>query len=130
MSPSNSQPTPPKKQIDYPRTALVKLRSVMDWSPRELYEHLEHLGYVGQQETRRRLCLMAYRHVRRLKDHFLHNIPLDELPPKSNVLMTGPTGCGKSYLAELLFGQILQIPVVTVDMTGFVETGYVGKYVS
>ncbi len=102
----------------------------MDWSPRELYEHLEHMGYVGQQESRRRLCLMAYRHVRRLKDHFLQNIPLDELPQKSNVLMLGPTGCGKSFLAELLFGTILQIPVVTVDMTGFVETGYVGKYVS
>jgi ATP-dependent Clp protease ATP-binding subunit ClpX len=73
---------------------------------------------------------MAYLHICRLKDHFLRHIPLDELPPKSNVLMVGPTGCGKSYLTELLFGQILQIPVVTVDMTGFVETGYVGKYVS
>ena len=130
MPQSNVEPTPQEKQIDYARIALEKLRSIMDWSPKELYQHLEHLGYVGQQETRRRLCLMAYRHVRRLKDHFLQNIPLDELPPKSNVLMVGPTGCGKSYLAELLFGTILQIPVVTVDMTCYVETGYVGKYVS
>ena len=71
MPQSNIECTPQEKQIDYARIALTKLKSVMDWSPRELYEHLEHLGYVGQQETRRRLCLMAYRHIRRLKDHFL-----------------------------------------------------------
>ncbi len=43
--------------------------------------------------------------------------------------MLGPTGCGKSHLAELLFGKILQIPVVTTDMTQFVETGYMGRQV-
>jgi len=119
-----------KQQIDKAQEALVKLKSVMDWSPRELYQHLDHMEYVGQEETRRRLCLMGYRHIRRLKDHFLKNIPIDELPPKSNVMMLGPTGSGKTFLAELLFGKILQIPVVTVDMTSFVETGYVGRCVS
>ena len=43
--------------------------------------------------------------------------------------MVGPTGCGKGYLAELLFGTILQVPVVTVDITSFVETGYMGRQV-
>ena len=121
---------PQKQQIDKARMALTNLRSIVDWSPKELYKHLDHMEYVGQEEARRRLCLMGYRHIRRLKDHFLKNMPLDKLPPKSNVLMLGPTGCGKSYLAELLFGQILKIPFVNVDMTGFVETGYVGRYVS
>jgi len=130
MPQSIVNPTPQKQQIDGARAALEKLRSIMDWSPKELYQHLEHLGYVGQQETRRRLCLMAYRHVRRLKDHFIKNIPLEQLPPKSNVLMAGPTGCGKFFLAELLFGKILQVPVVTIDITSFVETGYMGRYVS
>ena len=130
MPQSNANPTPQKKRIDHARIALAKLRSIMDWSPRELFQHLEHLGYVGQKETRQKLSLAAYRHVRRLKDHFLQNIPLDKLPPKSNVLMLGPTGCGKSYLAELLFEEILQIPVVTTDMTRYVESGYYGKYVS
>lgn len=127
---ANIQPAPQEKQKDNSREALMKLRAIMDWNPRELYQQLEHYGYVGQEETRRKLCLMAYRHIRRLKDHFLDNIPIDELPTKSNVLMLGPTGCGKTHLAELLFSQILQIPVATVDMTGYVETGYVGKYVS
>jgi ATP-dependent Clp protease ATP-binding subunit ClpX len=130
ISQSAVNPAPQKKQIDKAREALTNLRSIVDWSPKELFQHMEHMEYVGQVEARRRLCLMAYRHIRRLKDHYLKNIPIDKLPPKSNVLMVGPTGCGKSYLAELLFGKILQIPVATVDMTGFVETGYVGRYVS
>ena len=124
------EPPPEKQQIDKAGVALERLKSVRDWSPRELFKQLEIMGYVGQEETRRRLCLMAYRHIRRLKDHFLGNIPTEKLPPKSNVLMVGPTGCGKSYLAELLFGKILGVPVATVDMTGFVETGYMGRYVS
>ena len=124
------EPPLEKQQIDKAGIALERLKSVRDWSPRELFKQLEIMGYVGQDETRRRLCLMAYRHIRRLKDHFLDNIPTEKLPTKSNVLMVGPTGCGKSYLAELLFGKILGIPVATVDMTAFVETGYMGRYVS
>lgn len=129
MPKSPVNPTHQKQQINDARLALEKLRLVVDWSPRELFEQLEQRGYVGQREARRRLCLMAYRHVRRLKDHFLNNIPLDKLPPKSNVLMMGSTGSGKTFLAELLFGQILQIPVVTEDLTGFCETGYMGRQV-
>lgn len=125
-----SAANPKEQKIDDARLALEKLRSVMDWSPRELYQHLEHMGYVGQKEARQRLCLMAYRHVSRLKQHFLRHIPIEELPPKSNVLMVGQTGSGKSCLAELLFGKILQIPVVTEDLTGFAETGYMGRQVS
>jgi ATP-dependent Clp protease ATP-binding subunit ClpX len=44
--------------------------------------------------------------------------------------MVGPTGCGKTYLTELLFGKILELPVTSIDMTGFTETGYVGRQVS
>jgi ATP-dependent Clp protease ATP-binding subunit ClpX len=129
MPQSIANPSHEEQQIDDARLALEKLRSVMDWSPRELFQHLEHLGYVGQKEARRRLCLAGYRHIRRLKDHFLQNIPLDNLPSKQNVLLLGPTGSGKSLLAELLFEKILQIPVVTVCMTQFVETGYMGRQV-
>lgn len=130
MPQSIVNPNPKEQQINDARLALEKLRLIVDWSPRELFEQLEQRGYVGQKEARQRLCLNAYRHIRRLKDHFLNNIPLDKLPPKSNVLLVGPTGSGKSFLAELLFGKILQIPVVTEDLTGFCETGYMGRQVS
>jgi len=123
-------PVPEKKQIDYLVEAHRKLQAIQDFSPKELYDKLSQAGYIGQDGTRKKLCLMAYRHIRMLKDHYLKNIPLEKLPQKFNVLLMGPTGCGKTYLADLLFSQILRIPVVTVDMTCFVETGFVGKYVT
>jgi len=119
-----------QQQIDDARSALNRLKSVANYSPRELYSLLEDEGYVGQDEARRKLCLMAYRHVRKLRDHFLHNIPVDELLPNLNTLIMGPTGCGKSHLVELLFGRLLKVPVVMVDTTMLVETGYMGRQVA
>jgi ATP-dependent Clp protease ATP-binding subunit ClpX len=125
-----SQPARSSQPGNNPQAALDKLNAIPDRSPRQLYEHLEHMGYVGQEDARRKLCLMAYRHVRRLKDHYLGQVPLRQLPPKANVLMVGPTGCGKTYLSELLFGKIIGVPVASIDITGFTEVGYVGRGVS
>ena len=130
LTQSAPKPAPKAKQVDTLQVAIRKLKAIKDYSPRELYDKLEKGGYVGQEETRKRLCLMAYRHIRRVKDYYLKKIPLEKLPQKFNVLLMGPTGCGKTYLSELLFGQILKIPVTTVDMTTYVETGFMGKYVS
>ncbi len=94
--------------------------------PRRAFHLLEIHGYRGQETARRSLSLLAYRHVKRLKRIYLDGVPREELPPKSNYLLVGPTGCGKSYLVELLFAHILKLPTVTIDMTGFSETGYIG----
>jgi len=83
--------------------------------------------YKGQEQARKALTLMAYRHVRRLKRIHLDGIARDHLPPKTNYLMVGPTGCGKTFLVELLFQKILQIPTTIVDVTQLSETGYVGN---
>ena len=68
--------------------------------PAEIADGIERLGYLGQDEQRRALALMAYRHVRRLKRIHVEGTPARDLPPKQNVLMIGPTGCGKTYLVE------------------------------
>src|SRR5215207_7636247 len=99
-------------------------------TPREIFAELEALGYKGQDEQRRALSLMAYRHVRRLKNIHVEGIDRKTLPPKQNVLMIGPTGCGKTYLVELLFQNIFKIPTVIVDITSFTESGYVGDSVN
>jgi ATP-dependent Clp protease ATP-binding subunit ClpX len=99
-------------------------------NPREIFAELETLGYKGQDEQRRALSLMAYRHVRRLKNIHVEEIDRKTLPPKQNVLMIGPTGCGKTYLVELLFQNIFKIPTVIVDITSFTESGYVGDSVN
>ncbi len=95
--------------------------------PRKMFDMLTKLEYKGQVEARRAITLLAYRHVRRLKRFYLEGIPREQLPPKSNYLMIGPTGCGKTFLVELLFRKILKLPAVIVDMTQYSETGYVGN---
>lgn len=95
-------------------------------SPKKIFEELENLGYRGQDRARKAVSLAAYRHVKRLK--LLHNkrIPRSEIPPRPNTILMGPTGCGKTYLIELLFGEIFKLPFVIIDMTKFTESGYVG----
>ena len=94
--------------------------------PAEIASELEQLGYKGQDEQRRALSLMAYRHVRRLKRLHVEGVQPRELPPKQNILLIGPTGCGKTFLVELLFRHIFKLPTVVVDVTSFTESGYVG----
>jgi len=95
-------------------------------SPVDISNELEKLGYKGQFDQRRALSLMAYRHVRRLKRIYLDGESPNDLPPKQNVLMLGPTGCGKTFMVELLFQNILKLPTVIVDITSFTESGYIG----
>src|SRR5215510_16259426 len=106
------------------------IRGLPAMSPPEIADRLEELGYKGQDEARRALSLMAYRHIRRLKRLHLHNENRRQLPPKQNTLMVGPTGCGKTFLVELLFQQIFQLPTVIVDITSFTESGYIGDDVN
>ena len=96
-------------------------------SPREVFAQLEEFGYRGQEAPRRAVALMAYRHVRRLKRIYLEGVEREQVMPKSNYLLVGPTGCGKTHLVELLFGRILKLPTVVVDVTTYSETGYVGQ---
>jgi ATP-dependent Clp protease ATP-binding subunit ClpX len=95
--------------------------------PKKIHARLEELGYRGQDEARRALALMAYRHVRRVKRIYVDGAKREHVMPKANYLMVGPTGCGKTHLVELLFQNILKLPTVIVDITTYSETGYVGQ---
>jgi ATP-dependent Clp protease ATP-binding subunit ClpX len=70
---------------------------------------------------------MAYRHVKRIKRIYIDGVDRAELPRKSNFLCVGPTGSGKTFLVETLFGKILKLPTALVDITTYSETGYVGQ---
>ena len=96
-------------------------------SPRAIFAKLEEEGYRGQVAARRAVSLLAYRHVRRIKRIYLDGAKRDQLLPKTNVLLAGPTGCGKTFLVELLFQHILRLPTVIIDITTYSETGYVGQ---
>jgi ATP-dependent Clp protease ATP-binding subunit ClpX len=96
-------------------------------TPTAMFHKLHDLGYRGQDQARRALCLMAYRHIQRVKRIYLDGVERSELPRKSNYLLVGPTGAGKTFLFETLFGKILALPTALVDITTYSETGYVGQ---
>src|SRR5262249_12945177 len=58
---------------------------------------------------------------------YIDGVDRAELPRKSNFLCVGPTGSGKTFLVETLFGKILKLPTALVDITTYSETGYVGQ---
>ncbi|HVK74994.1 MAG TPA: AAA family ATPase [Kofleriaceae bacterium] len=103
------------------------VRDLPEPTPRALHRQLDDLGYRGQDPARKALCLMAYRHVRRIKRIYIDGVERAELPRKSNFLLVGPTGSGKTFLVESLFQKILRIPTALVDITTYSETGYVGQ---
>ena len=95
--------------------------------PQEMFNLLSQYHYQGQEDARKAITLLAYRHVKRLKRIYLEGVPREYLPPKANYLMVGPTGCGKTFMLELLFRKILKLPTAIVDVTQLSETGYVGN---
>jgi ATP-dependent Clp protease ATP-binding subunit ClpX len=99
-------------------------------TPQQIFSELGSLGYKGQDDQRQALSLMAYRHIRRLKRIHVEGVDRKTLPPKQNILLLGPTGCGKTFLVELLFQNVFKLPTVIVDITSFTESGYVGDSVS
>jgi ATP-dependent Clp protease ATP-binding subunit ClpX len=103
------------------------VRELPELSPREVFRLLENEGYRGQESARQAVCLMAYRHVRRVKRIYLDGVAREEVPSKTNYLLVGPTGCGKTHIVELLFRKILKLPTALVDITTYSETGYVGQ---
>lgn len=96
-------------------------------TPQQMLDILREKGYIGQTQAAKAICLMAYRHINRIRKLHRDLVPPEKLPSKDNYLLIGPTGCGKTYLIELLFKNILNLPTTIVDITNFSETGYVGQ---
>ncbi|MBQ2894937.1 MAG: ATP-dependent Clp protease ATP-binding subunit ClpX [Clostridia bacterium] len=91
-------------------------------SPRQIHEELDK-HVVGQDDAKRTLSVAVYNHYKRIlnKDK-TGDIELE----KSNILMLGPTGCGKTLLAKTL-AKILDVPFAVADATTLTEAGYVGE---
>lgn len=97
------------------------------YSPLDTYTVIRQKGYIGQDRAMKAVALWAYRHISRLRKVYLQGVRREALPAKTNMLFVGPTGCGKTFLVELLFKEMLRLPTVITDMTCYSETGYVGQ---
>ena len=93
-------------------------------SPRTINQKLDEY-VVGQDLTKRILSVAVYNHYKRIKAANSNTNSDIELQ-KTNVLMVGPTGCGKTLLAQTL-ARILNVPFCIVDATAVTEAGYVGE---
>lgn len=118
--------------IDLNKATEAKSNNIKDASekklptPKELYSFLnEHV--VGQSRAKRVLSLAVYNHYKRIWHTSFEENDSDDLVElsKSNVLLLGPTGCGKTYLSETL-AKKLDVPFAIADATSLTESGYMG----
>ncbi len=128
--PLESDPSSLGSITEYVERAKSFIGSIPLMTPKEIERAIRSEGYIGQIRAVRAVSLMAYRHIRRLKSIYLMGIRRETIPDKTNMLFVGPTGCGKTFLVEILFKKVLKLPTVIVDITGFSETGYVGQDVN
>lgn len=96
-------------------------------SPKEILQKVRKTNYIGQDKAVRAVSLMAFRHLNRLRHVYLEGVEVEDLPAKDNYLLMGPTGCGKTYLVDIVFNRILKLPFTVIDITSYSETGYVGQ---
>ena len=91
--------------------------------PREIFQFLNDY-IIGQDHAKKILAVAVYNHYKRVQAGTGTDVEVDLA--KSNILLIGPTGCGKTYLAQTL-ARMLNVPFAIADATALTEAGYVGE---
>ncbi len=94
-------------------------------TPKEMYELLDQY-IIGQNRAKKVLSVGVYNHYKRIWSEIKEKKQDEVEIQKSNVLLVGPTGCGKTYIAQIL-AKILDVPFAIADATSLTEAGYVGE---
>ncbi len=103
-----------------PRVAARQEQAIL--TPRQIFQYLDRY-VIGQERAKRTIAIAAYNHLKRCAQK---NVAGKRLLKKSNVLLVGPTGSGKTHLARTL-AQCLDVPIAIADATEYTEAGYYGK---
>ena len=94
-----------------------------NYKPKDIHAHLDQY-VIGQDRAKKLLSVAVYNHYKRLNNNFQNESDLEL--EKSNVLIVGPTGTGKTLMAKTI-AKLLQVPFTIVDATVLTEAGYVGE---
>jgi ATP-dependent Clp protease ATP-binding subunit ClpX len=111
-----------ERRLSTERSAPAGGSNTKALSPRAIYRHLDDY-VVGQDAAKRTLSVAIYNHYKRIDNK---GRLADVEVGKSNVLLIGPTGCGKTLLAQTL-AKFLDVPFCIADATALTEAGYVGE---
>jgi len=103
------------------KTSMVKSRDGVP-TPQDIIKVLDEY-VIGQQQAKRILSVAVHNHYKRLA-HAAKGSDVELA--KSNIMLVGPTGCGKTYLAQTL-ARIIDVPFTMADATTLTEAGYVGE---
>ena len=93
--------------------------------PQEIKSVLDQY-VIGQEDAKRSLAVAVYNHYKRISHGLVAVTEAGVELQKSNIVMLGPTGCGKTLLAETL-AKVLNVPFAVADATSLTEAGYVGE---
>ena len=89
-------------------------------APHKIKEQLDEY-VIGQEFAKKVISVAVYNHYKRVRTSSMNDIEID----KSNILMIGPTGCGKTYLVQTL-ARLLDVSLAITDATSLTEAGYIG----
>ena len=107
-----------KKKAKEGREPVLNIRNIP--APHKIKASLDEY-VVGQEHAKKVISVAVYNHYKRVATGTMDNIEIE----KSNMLMIGPTGCGKTYLVKTL-AKLLDVPLAIADATSLTEAGYIG----
>ncbi len=114
----------PKKQKIKKKSGDDKVKPMFDIksipAPHKIKEQLDQY-VIGQEYAKKVISVAVYNHYKRVATGTMNEIEIE----KSNILMIGPTGCGKTYLVKTL-ARLLDVPLAIADATSLTEAGYIG----
>lgn len=112
------QPKKIKKKKNEEKKPILDLHNIP--APHKIKETLDEY-VIGQEHAKKVMAVAVYNHYKRVATDTMDDISIE----KSNMLMIGPTGCGKTYLVKTL-ARLLDVPLAIADATSLTEAGYIG----